>query len=683
MNGDIGDISSMILYEIMNIRTTKNIDDFGEEILDKCSRLLRARRAYLKISLDGYASKHFPLGFRSWVEAEKTINLMKDEGCSNCYIYEFDYGIFFIELSEEIDQDWSRTIYLFSKRIEEVVNKIASEYKIIEVEKLMALINSIPDAVVVIDETGKVVEINNYFIKISKISPSEIIGKRIYKLPCFNGEDQKMLNKAVEDLKRGKPRKLRIVLDNVYFEINSAKIYNTNKFVLIFRDVTELEITNEKLQTLVNCLRSFIFMKDINLNYILVNDAFARFVGLPKNKIVGKKDEDILPPELAKACRKTDLEVLKTGSFSNFKVSINHGGKTLFFEGYKIPVIKSGKIVSIVGVIRDITEKIVVEELKRFRTLLDYSSDAVFIVDEFDRIVDLNKEAEKWVEECKKHGRCDSIRDVILGSWDSELFEGFVAESYKIVSVNVKSATFGNQRYKIVIARDITNLKKTQEKVKEMNEQLKLINSLLRHDINNNITAITTFLEVYKETGDIEYINKIEKILDNCIELINNIKEVESALYEDRGLSCINIKNIISKVVDAIKNNNVYIKVNVDDCFVVADEFIYSVFENLLNNAVIHNDEDYKMISIESKCYDDYIEIRIADNGPGIPDEVKDEVFKKGFKFGSSGRTGIGLYLVKSLMEKYGGSVELKDNKPRGSLFILRFRRCKSGKPSK
>ena len=666
-----------LLYEVLNLKIPENIDDFGEEVLDKCSRLLKARRAYLRIYIHGCISKHFPLGFKNWLEAEKIIKNVKKDLKDNVYIYEFDYGLFYIETTESIDCDWKRIIYSFSKRIKEVVDKIATECKKVELEKLRVLIHSIPDAVIVISETGEVVDVNNCFIKLSYLSPSEVVGRKIYDLTCFNEEDREKLKEGINYWKAGNWKKIRLAINNMYFEVNSAKIYNTNKFVLVLRDITELEVMNKKLQTLVDCLRSFIFMKDKNLRYVLVNDAFARFVNMPKNEIIGKTDEEILPPELAEICRKTDLEILRSKSFKNFKVQVKYNGKTLFFEGYKVPVIKGNEVTSIVGVIRDITGKKLIEELKRFKTLLNYSTDAIFIVDENGKIVDINKEGEKWICECKKHkNKCTKIYDIITGNWNSEVFEGSVAKSGREVLVNVKSATFGNQLYKIVTAKDITDLKRAQEKIRDMYEQLKFMNSLLRHDISNSITAIAGYLEMYKETGESEYINKIEKILDNCIELINSIKEIELALHDNNELTCIDIKGVIHKIVETIKDKNVSITMNVDECSVIADEFVYSVFENLLNNAVIHNDKEEKKIFIEVKCNGEWVEVKIADNGPGIPKEIREDVFKKGFKFGVTGRTGIGLYLVKSLMKKYGGTVEIKDNKPEGCLFVLKFKRC-------
>jgi signal transduction histidine kinase len=63
--------------------------------------------------------------------------------------------------------------------------------------------------------------------------------------------------------------------------------------------------------------------------------------------------------------------------------------------------------------------------------------------------------------------------------------------------------------------------------------------------------------------------------------------------------------------------------------------------------------------------------VSIADNGPGIEDKHKEQIFQEGEKGLESGGTGVGLYLVKTLVDKYGGDVWVEDNEPTGSVFVV------------
>ncbi|GGN24728.1 sensor histidine kinase [Halarchaeum nitratireducens] len=111
----------------------------------------------------------------------------------------------------------------------------------------------------------------------------------------------------------------------------------------------------------------------------------------------------------------------------------------------------------------------------------------------------------------------------------------------------------------------------------------------------------------------------------------------------------------------------------VPDVTVTANEMLGTVFRNLLNNAVQHNGSADPVVTVSCAATDGYVVVRIADNGSGIPDGQKDAVFRKGRKGADSFGSGIGLYLVRQLVEQYGGAVDIEDNEPEGSVFRVRL----------
>jgi signal transduction histidine kinase len=108
---------------------------------------------------------------------------------------------------------------------------------------------------------------------------------------------------------------------------------------------------------------------------------------------------------------------------------------------------------------------------------------------------------------------------------------------------------------------------------------------------------------------------------------------------------------------------------------VAGTELLSSVFRNLLNNAVTHNDKDAPEVAIAVEADDNTVAVRVADNGPGIEDEKKNEIFGRGEMGLESAGSGIGLYLVDTLVEMYGGSVTVTDNSPEGSVFTVELQR--------
>ncbi len=89
-----------------------------------------------------------------------------------------------------------------------------------------------------------------------------------------------------------------------------------------------------------------------------------------------------------------------------------------------------------------------------------------------------------------------------------------------------------------------------------------------------------------------------------------------------------------------------------------------AVFENLFQNAIQHGGTD--RIEVKIKSVGDFCEIRVFDYGREIPGEIKDKIFDDGFGYGGAALTGQGLYLVKKLVERYGGEIWVEDNQPSG-----------------
>ncbi len=67
----------------------------------------------------------------------------------------------------------------------------------------------------------------------------------------------------------------------------------------------------------------------------------------------------------------------------------------------------------------------------------------------------------------------------------------------------------------------------------------------------------------------------------------------------------------------------------------------------------------------------------VEDDGKGIPDDIKDKIFKRGFKKSKEGGSGLGMYLVKEIAESYGGRIEVKDSEMGGARFDVNLKRVK------
>lgn len=219
----------------------------------------------------------------------------------------------------------------------------------------------------------------------------------------------------------------------------------------------------------------------------------------------------------------------------------------------------------------------------------------------------------------------------------------------------------------VMVIKDITKNKKLEESQEELHEMLKVINKIMRHDISNDLSIISMSLEVFEENSDKKYLELSQKSVKRCLKKINEMRNLEQTISNQYELKPYNLHDVVTEVS---RNHLVKISMN-GSCVVMADEGLFSVVDNIITNAVNHGAATH--IETTVKLNDTNVcSMRIADNGSGIPPSIKEHIFKEGFKYGEKGNTGLGLYIAKTIMSRYG-SISAEDNSPSGAVFILTF----------
>jgi PAS domain S-box-containing protein len=231
------------------------------------------------------------------------------------------------------------------------------------------------------------------------------------------------------------------------------------------------------------------------------------------------------------------------------------------------------------------------------------------------------------------------------------------------------------------IYTEITEQKEREQKIETQRDNLHLLNKVIRHDLRNDLQLIKLYTELLDEEVESEYLDTIQDSLESAIDLTQTARNLSEVMMSDevdlekRELAQV-IGSQMTEQSEAFPEATFEL-VNIDRATVAADDMLSAVFRNLLKNAVVHNDKQDPIVEVSVQQNEETVRVSIADNGPGVPDNQKEIIFGEGEKGLDSEGTGIGLHLVKTLVERYDGDVWVEDNDPMGAVFIVEFPRAK------
>lgn len=242
----------------------------------------------------------------------------------------------------------------------------------------------------------------------------------------------------------------------------------------------------------------------------------------------------------------------------------------------------------------------------------------------------------------------------------------------------------------VAVKEDITERKRMERELTEAKERAELYLDLMSHDINNLNQVAMGYLELANETlaldnAEKELVSKPLEALASSSTLIDNVRKLQQAMEGGLKTDNINLKELLSKLMGEYSSSNgraVTINLEVeDDCHVRANGLLHDVFANLIGNAIKHSTESKHLeinIKLDKSTFNDetFCRVAVEDNGPGVPDSLKGKLFNR-FQRGKTKAhgKGLGLYLVRSLVDDFHGEVLVEDRVPgdhtKGARFVV------------
>ena len=215
------------------------------------------------------------------------------------------------------------------------------------------------------------------------------------------------------------------------------------------------------------------------------------------------------------------------------------------------------------------------------------------------------------------------------------------------------------------------NRKEMLEKQKLLNEKLNVISQLTRHNIRNKLSAITGNIYLGKKQlaaghKALEYIDKIESSCSQIVKILNfagvyEMLGVEEAAHAD-------VEKTFEEAVSLFPDlGGVRIINRCKGLVVLADSLLRLVFYHLIDNTIKYGRNVSQIVVCYEETGADKLRLAYEDNGCGIPQAEKSELFSKGYEKGS----GFGLYLVKEIMKVYGWTIKETGKSRQGAKFAI------------
>ncbi len=309
-------------------------------------------------------------------------------------------------------------------------------------------------------------------------------------------------------------------------------------------------------------------------------------------------------------------------------------------------------------------------------------SDGIVVMDTKGRILDLNPAARMIA--------CDPGTEIIgrplaegfpqlscLFTGNGCLTEGHqeimitrdgISRWYDVVCRNL-SVTEQAPTGHLFILRDITDRRQALDALATAHKKLNLLSSVTRHDMMNKVTGLTVYLDLMKITNDpamnavyLQRIDEITRMIRDEIAFTRDYQEmgVKSPAWQD-------ISGCIASAKSQVDTGTISVT---DDCAGVelfADPLLVKVIINLLENAVRHGGNNLSTVRFSCRCSGDSFILTCEDNGAGIEEADKAQLFTRGF----GKHTGLGLFLSREILQSTGLSIHENGIPGKGACFEI------------
>jgi signal transduction histidine kinase len=219
-----------------------------------------------------------------------------------------------------------------------------------------------------------------------------------------------------------------------------------------------------------------------------------------------------------------------------------------------------------------------------------------------------------------------------------------------------------------------------RQRIERLEQYNAILGRILRHNVRNEVNVIVGTVESMQPTArhrQSQWLDRIERHARRLHRLSENARWVSSTLdRHDRPTHSVDLVPVVERTVEAVSQRTQDVSFATDlppRAIVRADGLLPALVENLIENAVVHPEEATVSLSVERVTIEgaSRVKLTVSDDGPGIPEhEIK--VLECGRETPLQHGSGLGLWLVRWLVDRYGGDVSIDTSS--GSTVTVSFR---------
>ncbi|CAL2091615.1 PAS/PAC sensor signal transduction histidine kinase [Tenacibaculum sp. 190524A05c] len=513
--------------------------------------------------------------------------------------------------------------------------------------------------------------------------------------------------------------------------VNSVKDLDGKvKFqVAIVEDITENKLDKEKLiesenrlSSLISNLDSAVLLENEKREISIVNKKFCEIFSIPSQpeKLLGQDCVKLLKESKGFFEEPEKLETRINKLIKDKKVILGDELRLIdgrILERDYIPISQDREYKGHLWTYRDVTlsrnyRKSLETQKKRYSNIIANLKLGLVELSADSKVLSANKsfvkmtgfnEEEILGKDLRRLFKKEKIKNLIqqrnqdkregkTGSYEFKFLNNLNEEKVLLVSAAPNFTIRGEIIGSIGIILDITHIKKLESQKEELlktlerrNVELEEYAHIVSHDLKSplrSISALTSWLK--EDYGDKlgadgeKNINLIQEVVQKMEALINDILNYSSIKEKSTDLENVNVYELVSDIKKLLYVPE-HIDVNIDENLPVirADKVrLQQLFQNLISNAINYSDKEKGYVNINYREKKKYHVFSVADNGVGIAKEYHDKIFKVFESLGDhKDSTGIGLSIVKKIVDVYDGRIWLESEEGVGTTFFIEFKK--------